>query len=577
MPLGVPPLDGSDTPARGAVCLEPHIPARREPRHTGARCTAGYAAAIADHSSTEAREPLTEPGAVRIRRALLSVSDKRGIVDFARGLAELGIEVVSTGGTARELEGAGIAVRAIDDLTGFPEIMDGRVKTLHPKLYAGLLAVRDNAEHLQAAADHDIEFVDLVCVNLYPFERTAARLGTDDAEVIENIDIGGPTMLRAAAKNHAFSAVVVHPESYDAVLGELREANVTLSMATREALAAEAFAYTARYDIAISRWFAEKSQDFPPLHVRAYEKVLDLPYGENPHQRASFYAQVGSRAHVLSQAQQHQGRAISFNNILDLDAARAVVRDFDAPACAIVKHNNPCGVAVGSGVLDAYRRALECDPLSAYGGVVVLNRRVDREAAAAIAEQFVEVLFAPGFDDGALEVLGAKPNLRVLEDRERRLPLLGEKDVRQVSGGLLVQDRDQTTADRAGMEVVTGRPPTEDEWGDLLFAWQVCRHVKSNAIVLARDSATVGIGAGQMSRVDAVRLAVEKCRLQDMRNIAMASDAFFPFADGPAVAIAAGVTAIVQPGGSVRDDEVVAAADEAGATMVVTGERHFRH
>jgi phosphoribosylaminoimidazolecarboxamide formyltransferase / IMP cyclohydrolase len=568
-----------------------HRPAARRPRRRagrrphraprartpGAERAAGYAAAIADHSSTEAREPLTEPGAVRIRRALLSVSDKRGLVDFARGLAELGIEVVSTGGTARELEGAGIAVRGIDDLTGFPEIMDGRVKTLHPKLYAGLLAVRDNAEHLQAAADHDIEFVDLVCVNLYPFERTAARLGSDEADIIENIDIGGPTMIRAAAKNHAFTAVVVHPESYDAVLGELREANVTLSMATREALAAEAFAYTARYDIAISRWFVEKSQDFPPLHVRAYEKVVDLPYGENPHQRAAFYTQVGSRAHVLSQVQQHQGKALSFNNILDLDAARAVVRDFDAPACAIVKHNNPCGVAVGSSVLDAYRRALECDPLSAYGGVVVLNRRVDRETAAAIAEQFVEVLFAPGFDDGALEALSAKANLRILEDRERRLPLLGEKDVRQVSGGLLVQDRDQATADRAGMEVVTGRPPTDDEWRDLLFAWQVCRHVKSNAIVLARDGATVGIGAGQMSRVDAVRLAVEKCRLEDMRNLAMASDAFFPFADGPAVAIAAGVTAIVQPGGSVRDDEVVAAADEAGATMVVTGERHFRH
>jgi phosphoribosylaminoimidazolecarboxamide formyltransferase/IMP cyclohydrolase len=532
---------------------------------------------IAEHSSTEAREPLTEPGAVRIRRALLSVSDKRGIVDFAKGLAELGIEVVSTGGTARELEGAGLQVRAIDDLTGFPEIMDGRVKTLHPKLYAGLLAVRDNAEHLRAAADHEIEFVDLVCVNLYPFERTAARLGTDDAEVIEDIDIGGPTMIRAAAKNHAFSAVVVHPESYDAVLDELREADVTLSMATREALAAEAFAYTARYDIAISRWFAEKGEDFPPLHVRAFEKVIDLPYGENPHQRAAFYAQVGARANVLSQVQQHHGKEISFNNILDLDAARAVARDFEPPACAIVKHNNPCGVATGSSALEAYLRAFECDPLSAYGGVIVLNRRVDRETAAAIAEQFVEVLFAPGFDDGAIEVLSAKPNIRILEDRERRLPLLGEKDARQVTGGLLVQDRDQLAADRTGMEVVTGRPPTDDEWRDLLFAWQVCRHVKSNAIVLARDSATVGIGAGQMSRVDSVRLAVEKCRLEDMSKLAMASDAFFPFADGPAVAIAAGVTAIVQPGGSVRDDEVIAAADEAGVTMVVTGERHFRH
>ena len=311
--------------------------------------------------------------------------------------------------------------------------------------------------------------------------------------------------------------------------------------------------------------------------MRAFEKVVDLPYGENPHQRAAFYAQIGARAHVLSQIQQHHGKQVGFNNILDLDAARAVVRDFDSPACAIVKHNNPCGVATGSGALDAYRRAFACDPLSAYGGVIVLNRRVDRETADAIAEQFVEVLFAPGFDDGALEVLSEKPNLRILEDRERRLPLLGEKDVRQVTGGLLVQDRDQADAERAGMEVVTGRPPTEEEWRDLLFAWLVCRHVKSNAIVLARDGATVGVGAGQMSRVDAVRLAVEKSRLEDLSGTAMASDAFFPFADGPALAIEAGVTAIVQPGGSKRDDEVIAAADAAGVTMVVTGRRHFRH
>jgi phosphoribosylaminoimidazolecarboxamide formyltransferase / IMP cyclohydrolase len=532
---------------------------------------------ISEHSANEVRERLTEPGAVRIRRALLSVSDKRGIVDFARGLADLGIEVVSTGGTARELEGAGLAVRAIDDLTGFPEIMDGRVKTLHPKLYAGLLAVRDNPEHVRAASEHGIEYVDLVCVNLYPFERTAARHGTDEAEVIENIDIGGPTMIRAAAKNHAFTAVVVHPESYDAVLDELRETEGTLSIPTREALAAEAFAYTARYDIAISRWFAEKGEDFPPLHVRAFEKVVDLAYGENPHQRAAFYGQVGARAHVLSQVQQHHGKQISFNNILDLDAARAVVRDFAAPTCVIVKHNNPCGVATGSGATDAYRRAFACDPLSAYGGVIVLNRRVDREAAEAIVEQFVEMVFAPGFDAGALEVLTQKPNLRILEDRERRTPMLGEQDMRQVTGGLLVQDRDQSPVERAGMEVVTGRPPTEDEWADLLFAWQVCRHVKSNAIVLARDAATVGIGAGQMSRVDSVRLAVEKCRLDDMSETVMASDAFFPFADGPALAIEAGVSAIVQPGGSVRDDEVIAAADAAGVAMVVTGERHFRH
>jgi phosphoribosylaminoimidazolecarboxamide formyltransferase/IMP cyclohydrolase len=484
---------------------------------------------------------------------------------------------VSTGGTARELEGAGLQVRAIDDLTGFPEIMDGRVKTLHPKLYAGLLAVRDNPEHLRAASEHDIEFVDLVCVNLYPFERTAARHGTDEAEVIENIDIGGPTMIRAAAKNHAFTAVVVHPESYDAVIAELRETEGTLSVPTREALAAEAFAYTARYDTAISRWFAEKGEDFPPLHVRAYEKVVDLPYGENPHQRAAFYAQVGARAHVLSQVQQHHGKQISFNNILDLDAARAVIRDFDVPACVIVKHNNPCGVALGSSATDAYRRAFACDPVSAFGGVIVLNRRVDRDAAQAIVEQFVEVLFAPGFDQGALEVLQEKPNLRILEDRERRIPLLGEKAVRQVTGGLLVQDRDQGPVERSGMEVVTGRPPTEEEWRDLLFAWQVCRHVKSNAIVLALDGATVGIGAGQMSRVDSVRLAIEKSQVDDLSGAVMASDAFFPFPDGPALAIEAGVRAIVQPGGSVRDDEVIAAADAAGVAMVATGERHFLH
>jgi phosphoribosylaminoimidazolecarboxamide formyltransferase / IMP cyclohydrolase len=536
-----------------------------------------YPARIAEHSSIGAQEQVTEPGAVRIRRALLSVSDKRGIVDFARGLAELGVEVVSTGGTARELQGAGLDVRAIEDLTGFPEIMDGRVKTLHPKLYAGLLAVRDNPEHLRAAGEHEIEFVDLVCVNLYPFERVAARPGAGEDEVVENIDIGGPAMIRAAAKNHAFSAVVVKPESYDAVLDELRAGEGLLSLPTREALAAEAFAYTARYDIAISRWFAEKDEDFPPLHVHAFEKIVDLPYGENPHQRAAYYQQVGARAHVLSQVQQHGGKPVSFNNILDLDAARALVRDFDAPATAIVKHNNPCGAAVGQGARDAYERAYACDPLSAFGGVIALNRRVDRETAEAISEQFVEVLFAPGFDAGALEVLARKRNLRVLEDRERRLPLLGEKDVRQVTGGLLVQDRDQEPGSREGMEVVTGRPPTEEEWDDLVFAWQVCRHVKSNAIVLARGGATVGIGAGQMSRVDSVRLAVEKCRLDDMRGTVMASDAYFPFADGPALAIAAGVAAIVQPGGSVRDHEVIRAADEAGVAMVFTGRRHFRH
>jgi len=536
-----------------------------------------YPRAMAQTRESDATMAPSGPGEVRIRRALLSVSDKRGIVDFARGLADLGIEVVSTGGTASELESAGLTVRGVEDLTGFPEIMDGRVKTLHPKLYAGLLAVRDDPDHLQAAADHDVEFVDLVCVNLYPFERTAAKRGADDAEIIENIDIGGPTMIRAAAKNHAFAAVVVKPESYDAVLEELRMADGTLSMPTRESLAGEAFAYTARYDTAIARWFAEKGEDFPPLFVRAYEKVVDLPYGENPHQRGAYYQQVGNRMHVLSMVQQHHGKQLSFNNVLDLDSARALVRDFEVAACAIVKHNNPCGVALGADAAAAYTGAFTTDPLSAFGGVIAINRPVDAALARQIADQFVEVLIAPGFDEEALVVLGEKPNVRLLEDQERRVPLPTDVDVRQVAGGILVQDPDITPDDRAEMEVVTERQPSEQEWGDLLFAWRVCRHVRSNAIVLARDLTTVGIGAGQMSRVDSVRLAVEKGRAEAIGGSSLASDAFFPFADGPALAIEAGVTAIIQPGGSKRDDEVIAAADEAGVAMVMTRRRHFRH
>ncbi|WCB91715.1 Bifunctional purine biosynthesis protein PurH [Baekduia alba] len=528
-------------------------------------------------ASETSPEAPTAPGAVRIQRALLSVSDKRGIVDFARGLAELGVEIVSTGGTATTLVDAGLDVRAIDDFTGFPEIMDGRVKTLHPKLYAGLLAVRDNPQHLQQADDNDIEFVDLVCVNLYPFERTAAKRGVGEAEVIENIDIGGPTMIRAAAKNHAYAAVVTSPESYDAIIEELRDAGGTLSMPTRESLAAEAFAYTARYDTAIARWFAEKSEDFPPLFIRAYEKVLDLPYGENPHQRAAYYTQVGARATVLSQVKQHHGKQISYNNILDLDSARAMVRDFEVPACAIVKHNNPCGVALGTGAQEAYAKAFACDPVSAYGGIIALNRPVDKATAELLHQQFIEILIAPGYDDEALAVLTQKQNIRILEDQERRLPALGEPDVRQVTGGLLIQDRDSTRDEREDMEVVTARRPTEQEWADLLFSWRVSRVVKSNAIVVARDLATLGIGAGQMSRVDSVRLSVEKSQAETLANAALASDAYFPFADGPQLAIDAGVTAVIQPGGSIRDGVVVEAADAAGIAMVFTKRRHFRH
>jgi len=516
------------------------------------------------------------PGDVQVGRALLSVSDKTGIVEFARGLAELGIELVSTGGTARELSEAGLAVRTVTDLTGFPEIMDGRVKTLHPKLYAGLLAVRSDPAHVEAAAAHEVEPVDLVCVNLYPFERTAATRGVSDAEVIENIDIGGPTMIRAAAKNHAFSVPVVRPESYDAVLEELRVSDRRLSLKTRENLAAEAFAYTARYDSAIARWFQEREEDFPPLLVRAYERALELPYGENPHQRAAYYTQVGARMHVLSRVGQLHGKELSFNNLLDLDAARQLLAEFMVPACVIIKHNNPCGVAVGTGGLEAYTNAFACDPMSAFGGVIAVNKRVDRELAEAMDQQFIEVLIAPGYDDDALEVLMSKKNRRILDDQERRLKNRHDPELRQVAGGMLVQDRDSDIEDRSEMQVVSARRPSEAEWLAMIFSWKVCKHVRSNAIVLAREDATIGVGAGQMSRVDSVRLALEKAQ-SDVAGCVMASDAYFPFPDGPQMALDAGITAVIQPGGSVRDPQVVEAVNAAGAAMVFTSRRHFRH
>jgi phosphoribosylaminoimidazolecarboxamide formyltransferase/IMP cyclohydrolase len=522
-----------------------------------------------------------EPGRVRVRRALLSVSDKTGIVDFARGLTELGVEIVSTGGTARTLSEASIAVRSIEDFTGFPEIMDGRVKTLHPRLYAGLLARRDDVEHLRAAAEQGIEPVDLVCVNLYPFEQTLARGDASVEDVIENIDIGGPTMIRAAAKNHLFAAVVVDPADYERVLGELHESSGHLSPATREHLAATAFATTARYDAAISTWFSMRTHEgFPPHWRDAYEKVTDLRYGENPHQSAAFYARVGSPTHLLDGVKQLHGKELSFNNLLDLSSARELVEDFSQqPACAIVKHNNPCGCAVGETVLDAYTRAFACDPMSAYGGVIALNRRVDGVCAQALSGQFIEVLLAPGFDADALALLSEKKNVRLLELAQWPPPS-HEVESKPVLGGQLVQTRDVVTEGREQMQVLTTAVPGEQQWEDLLFAWRVCRHVRSNAIVIARGGATIGIGAGQMSRVDAVRIAVEKAQDAQpelVRGAALASDAFFPFPDGPELAMQAGVTAIVQPAGSVRDELVVAAADAAGVAMVATGVRHFRH
>ena len=520
--------------------------------------------------------PLNPPAEVRVRRALLSVSDKRGLVDFARGLADLGVELVSTGGTARELADAGIETRSVEDLTGFPEMLEGRVKTLNPRIHAGLLAVRSDPEHSAVLDEHDIEPIDLVCVNFYPFERTANRRGASDAEVIEDIDIGGPTLIRAAAKNHAFVASVVKPESYDAVLEELHNLGCRISAQTRAALALEAFSLTARYDAAVARWFSEREEDFPALYVRAYEKVLDLSYGENPHQRAAYYAQTGARTHLLSMVSKLHGRELSFNNLLDLDSVRRPMSEFEVPAAAIVKHNNPCGCAVAQTAGEAFERAFATDPTSAFGGVVCLNRRVDSALAERLGELFIEMIFAPDYDEDACEILQRKENLRIMRDAERRTWPDTEHEFRRVRGGMLVQDRDEALELRDEMDVVTRRRPSEAEWGDLLFAWKVCKHVRSNAIVLARDLATVGIGAGQMSRVDSVSIAVEKAG-SDLAGGVMASDAFFPFTDGPEVAIEAGLRGIIQPGGSRRDHEVVEACDRAGVAMVLTSRRHFRH
>jgi phosphoribosylaminoimidazolecarboxamide formyltransferase / IMP cyclohydrolase len=541
---------------------------------------------MADPAATtpgEQPSPLAN-GAVRVRRALLSVSDKTGIVDFARGLSRLGIEVVSTGGTAAALREANLEVRDVADLTGSPEILSGRVKTLHPRLHAALLAVRDDPEHLAALEADGIEPIDLVCVNLYPFERVIARQDVSEADAIENIDIGGPTMIRAAAKNHQFVAAVVRPESYDAVLAELEESDGHISSETRHWLANEAFAVTARYDGAISRWFGMRYEAFPGHWVMAHEKFLELSYGENPHQGAALYVEVGARSHVLSKVAKLHGRELSFNNVLDLDAARRLLDDFEQVACVIVKHNNPCGVATGETPGDAYEKALACDPLSAFGGVIALNRPVDRELAERLHEHFIEVLIAPGYDEGALEVLKQKEAVRILEAAEQRSYEPRERDVKRVRGGLLVQDPDRLEERRESMKVVTEVSPDESQWEDLWFAWKVCRHVRSNAIVIAKDGATLGIGAGQMSRVDSVRIAIEKAREARgpdaaglLAGSAVASDAFYPFPDGPQLAIDAGATALIQPGGSVRDSDVVAACDAARVAMVFTGRRHFRH
>jgi phosphoribosylaminoimidazolecarboxamide formyltransferase/IMP cyclohydrolase len=461
-------------------------------------------------------------------------------------------------------------------LTDSPELLGGRVKTLHPRIHAAILARRDREDDAAALAELGIEPFDLVCVNLYPFERVVARHGVAEEEAVEMIDVGGPSMLRGAAKNFAHCAPVSRPERYGPVLDELR-AEGALSLDTRRALAAEAFATTAAYEAAIATWFAER-ETFADDLVLSFTKVLDLAYGENPHQRAAYYAERGGRLHLLSRVDQLHGKELSYNNLNDLSSAVALAREFTLPACVIVKHANPCGAAVAGSLEEAYERALACDPTSAYGGVVVLNRRVEGALGARVAEQFVEVLLALDYSEEAVAALAAKPSVRILADRERRGWERGERDYKRVLGGMLVQDGDSDVETREGMETVSGAP-TEEQWGDLLFAWRVCKHVASNAIVIVKGLRTIGIGAGQMSRVDAVRIAVEKAREQghDLTGAAVASDAFFPFPDGPRLALEAGVTSLIQPGGSKRDQDVIDAVEKAGAAMVFTHRRHFRH
>lgn len=511
-----------------------------------------------------------------LRRALLSVHDKTGLVAFAQRLVAHGVELLSTGGTARTLREAGIAVQDVSAATGAPEILDGRVKTLHPGVHGGILARRDLPEHMATLEAHGLPPIDLVVVNLYPFEATLAS-GAEFAACIEQIDVGGPAMIRAAAKNHDGVAVVVEPADYASLLAEL-EAKGGTDGALRRRLAAKAFARTAAYDAAIAAWFArEIGDEFPERVVLAGTRRQLLRYGENPHQRAAFYA-TGTVPSGLAAATQLQGKELSFNNLNDTDAALALVAEFDAPAVAIIKHANPCGVAVGEELLDAYRKALACDPLSAFGGIVACNRPVDGAAAAEMARIFTEVVIAPGVDDAAKAAFAPKANLRLLSLPALPDPITVGHDIKWLAGGFLAQDRDTARVAAAQLQVVSRRAPTDAELADLLFAWRVVKHVKSNAIVLVRDGATVGIGMGQTSRVDAVDLAARRAAAHaGSRPCVVASDAFFPFADGLLAAIEAGATAAIHPGGSVRDAEVIEAADKAGIAMVLTGIRHFRH
>ncbi len=516
----------------------------------------------------------------RIQRAILSVTDKTGLVDFARRLSGLGIELISTGGTAKLLRDSGIAVKDISELTGFPEMLDGRVKTLHPKVHGGILHRRENPAHVAAVAEHGIQPIDMVVVNLYAFEKTAAKPGVAFEELIENIDIGGPSMIRSAAKNFHDVAVVTSPDDYPAIAEELARSQGALSLETKWRLAQKAFATTAAYDSAIASTVENipadfhlpqgKVEAFPQTLRLSFQKTLDLRYGENPHQKAAMYSD-GSGAGVAN-ARQLQGKELSYNNIVDLQAAWDLAQEFDEPVCAIIKHTNPAGTATGNTLAEAYKRALECDPVSAFGGVIGVNRAIDGEAAEEMHKLFLEVIAAPSFDEAAKARFATKKNLRLVEVKAAQQKWI----LKNVSGGIVLQDNDSRPLQDVDLKVATQRVPTPEEMRAMLFAWKVCKHVKSNAIVYARDGQTVGVGAGQMSRVDSAKIGAMKAQLP-LKGTVAASDAFFPFPDGVEEIARAGATAIIQPGGSQRDPEVIAAADRLGLAMLFTGVRHFRH
>jgi len=517
----------------------------------------------------------------RIKTALISVSDKTGIVEFAVFLSERGVKLVSTGGTASMLRKAGLEVKDVSELTGFPEMMDGRVKTLHPKVHGGLLGRRDVKSHTDSMNEHNITPIDLAVVNLYPFEQTVAK-GAEFDDCIENIDIGGPSLIRSASKNYEHVTIITDSSDYKLVISEMKENKGATTLATRSALAAKAFARTASYDAAISTWFArEQGEIFPPVLNFSAKRRQILRYGENPHQQAALYTQELSVAGVIS-AEQLQGKELSYNNIADTDAAFDLVSEFADPAVAIIKHANPCGVAVGKSLTQAYEKALACDPVSAYGGIIACNRELDEKTAKLIAKIFVEAIIAPSASKKAIEIISAKKNLRLLITGEVPGPTRRQMLLKSVSGGILLQERDHITLSDKELKIVTKRKPSKKELQDLIFAFTVGKHVKSNAIVLVKDKATTGIGAGQMSRIDSSRIASWKAEntatsVKNAKGSVLASDAFFPFADGLISAAESGITAVIQPGGSIRDDEVITAADERGIAMVFTAIRHFRH